>query len=405
MRTLSLRLSLIAALLPVMTIYCMEEIDSKSYTMYAEHPITTWPRYLFDNAFPGANYNFSLLEEFPGILELARIATKQQADAADWPKDRRKVFDWIYTLELMESTLLIKPFASWTVEDIRQLACSLTRLHSEHREHFRAPHYRSRHKAWQLTDDGVSDADAAKLLAIGEKGGPQNEAEYNFCSKITYFTPSPGNLPPFDLESQLSLALYITQKCLIKAHLIKDTAERIKQIVDCAAFIHFETIRIQPFTHGNLRLGRLLAHVIFAQSCIKPFCFDYCADYKNALHQQLTDDRQLIDQNPSPTAVHFMQLLNHSETCMQVFHKHLFKVNEDFKAALKKKGGAVILQQLTQSLKKLRLSFCAGCNEKESDECKLSLCGRCQDTAYCSKECQKSDWAKHKKTCIPINQS
>mmetsp|Transcript_38477 Transcript_38477/g.93087 ORF Transcript_38477/g.93087 Transcript_38477/m.93087 type:complete len:170 (+) Transcript_38477:813-1322(+) len=43
---------------------------------------------------------------------------------------------------------------------------------------------------------------------------------------------------------------------------------------------------------------------------------------------------------------------------------------------------------------------CQHCKKQDSLE-KLMYCGRCQTTNYCSRECQKADWRKHKKTCVP----
>jgi hypothetical protein len=41
---------------------------------------------------------------------------------------------------------------------------------------------------------------------------------------------------------------------------------------------------------------------------------------------------------------------------------------------------------------------CAAC-EKESP--RLQQCGRCYKCDYCSRECQRRDWARHKKECVP----
>lgn len=38
---------------------------------------------------------------------------------------------------------------------------------------------------------------------------------------------------------------------------------------------------------------------------------------------------------------------------------------------------------------------------KKSSTVKLLVCSRCKKVAYCSKECQKTAWKAHKKTCIP----
>lgn len=38
---------------------------------------------------------------------------------------------------------------------------------------------------------------------------------------------------------------------------------------------------------------------------------------------------------------------------------------------------------------------CGGCNRKEG----LHKCGRCRVRFYCSQNCQKADWPKHKLEC------
>ena len=49
-------------------------------------------------------------------------------------------------------------------------------------------------------------------------------------------------------------------------------------------------------------------------------------------------------------------------------------------------------------LHKTRHLKCAGC-EKIGQEFARRKCGGCQRVYYCSKECQKSDWAAHKPNC------
>jgi len=55
-----------------------------------------------------------------------------------------------------------------------------------------------------------------------------------------------------------------------------------------------------------------------------------------------------------------------------------------------------------ENKKPFSIKMCRYCNKSElSDEFQLSLmaCARCQNTFYCSKECQKDDWKVHKKHC------
>jgi len=43
---------------------------------------------------------------------------------------------------------------------------------------------------------------------------------------------------------------------------------------------------------------------------------------------------------------------------------------------------------------------CANCAKTKSDSgLNLKSCAKCQTTKYCSRECQKADWKKHKKVC------
>ncbi|RDW93341.1 zinc finger MYND domain-containing protein [Aspergillus mulundensis] len=42
---------------------------------------------------------------------------------------------------------------------------------------------------------------------------------------------------------------------------------------------------------------------------------------------------------------------------------------------------------------------CNTCAKKASDEVTLKRCAKCKTQWYCSRECQKTDWKAHKKTC------
>ena len=44
-------------------------------------------------------------------------------------------------------------------------------------------------------------------------------------------------------------------------------------------------------------------------------------------------------------------------------------------------------------------SMCANCKSEQSSSVKLSSCARCKKVKYCSKECQKNHWPKHKISC------
>ncbi|KAI2602609.1 hypothetical protein GGR54DRAFT_623626, partial [Hypoxylon sp. NC1633] len=60
-----------------------------------------------------------------------------------------------------------------------------------------------------------------------------------------------------------------------------------------------------------------------------------------------------------------------------------------------------LLNTQTQ-LGRLQLDKCRGCNATEAKSGGALLrCGRCKDAAYCSAECQRSDWKKHRMECKP----
>ncbi|KAI4861199.1 hypothetical protein F4820DRAFT_74767 [Hypoxylon rubiginosum] len=50
----------------------------------------------------------------------------------------------------------------------------------------------------------------------------------------------------------------------------------------------------------------------------------------------------------------------------------------------------------------LRMDKCRGCNATETRSGgRLLKCGRCKDTTYCSAQCQRADWKKHRMECKP----
>ncbi|KAJ4463123.1 hypothetical protein PAPYR_397 [Paratrimastix pyriformis] len=46
------------------------------------------------------------------------------------------------------------------------------------------------------------------------------------------------------------------------------------------------------------------------------------------------------------------------------------------------------------------MKTCAGCGKSEETEGSFQQCGRCHQTCYCSRECQRNHWKSHKKECV-----
>ena len=45
---------------------------------------------------------------------------------------------------------------------------------------------------------------------------------------------------------------------------------------------------------------------------------------------------------------------------------------------------------------------CAACGGRPKAGAKLSRCARCKNVSYCSAECQRGHWPKHKAACVQV---
>ena len=101
------------------------------------------------------------------------------------------------------------------------------------------------------------------------------------------------------------------------------------------------------------------------------------------------------------------------EPCGDVVHDILFKIDGDShcsKRITEYLKNIAFLARLSQSdkndLTTVPNRVCRYCNEGEFTKAfqeSLRVCSRCQVTYYCTKECQRSDWKKHKLTCNPFD--
>jgi MYND finger len=48
---------------------------------------------------------------------------------------------------------------------------------------------------------------------------------------------------------------------------------------------------------------------------------------------------------------------------------------------------------------------CWGCDLEQPQGVTFKVCNQCRGVYYCSQDCQKSDWPRHKKTCRIPNYS
>jgi hypothetical protein len=79
-------------------------------------------------------------------------------------------------------------------------------------------------------------------------------------------------------------------------------------------------------------------------------------------------------------------------------------IPEHFTKAMQKSNSPLITEMMelytNQNVKNRVFNFCAMC-EQGAKERKMQFCSRCKVCPYCSKDCQKAHWKKHKKVCTP----
>ena len=56
-------------------------------------------------------------------------------------------------------------------------------------------------------------------------------------------------------------------------------------------------------------------------------------------------------------------------------------------------------EDVAEGRKRSQVLVCGHCDKQEGMLGQFKVCVRCKDEAYCSKDCQKNAWKKHKKVC------
>uniref|UniRef100_A0A3B3S431 MSS51 mitochondrial translational activator n=1 Tax=Paramormyrops kingsleyae TaxID=1676925 RepID=A0A3B3S431_9TELE len=87
-----------------------------------------------------------------------------------------------------------------------------------------------------------------------------------------------------------------------------------------------------------------------------------------------------------------------------ILNKLKMKDYSEYRAALEGKKKSLTFHSYKEMFQNMEetFKFCTGCSRLPShlsDGQALKRCGKCLNVYYCSKECQKEDWPKHKASC------
>ncbi len=378
---LKLKIYFLIAIMPlILGMHASQCMSSKelpvahAHEALSQEPLTCWPRFLYDDAFPGINSFIAMSENFDSVVAQSLKLTKFEADKQGMPEKERRMYDWVFTLFQTENTLLLKPFLAWTCDDVVTVARMLTRLSNDE-----PGALRDDTRAWlfvKLSPEGIQKF-ASLPAPVADASNFSLENGY-FCSKRG------GN--PFTVTAQLALALHITQQSIKR---------NMNAIFDWAAFLHFSLLKILPFAHGNNRLARFIVHLIIAQKGASPFIFSDKIRYIKALKDECTKKINLADLAKPPTSIlgfYFIHLFAHTQALLANLSQSSQQAINDraiFKEAVK---------SFSESIREKNLMHCAFC-DVDSGKKQLFTCTSCKQLAYCSKDCQKKDWPQHKDRC------
>ncbi|KAE9374349.1 hypothetical protein N431DRAFT_503221 [Stipitochalara longipes BDJ] len=102
----------------------------------------------------------------------------------------------------------------------------------------------------------------------------------------------------------------------------------------------------------------------------------------------------------------YMDVLRTGYKKIQVAPKYSFPISDTgFRAPMKKQFEIALAHYKNDGTPydffadRCKGPGCNKANDELEERSKLKKCAKCKDVTYCSKECQKGDWAKHKKLC------
>jgi len=348
----------------------MEQSKEKD-RLFFNAPITSWAQHrcIFNYAYQGAYYDCNT-SNFNNYLFMCE------------DDERNCIKDWISAVQKTEKTLLIKPFATWTIEDLKQISLWLTQSSCKN-----AGKIRTEDAHWPLRQLKHGEEEHLKKLSTKKfqhalnpsSTSPLTKDEDTYLSQTLYSFPS-GE----EVERELRNALTATQNKA--AALSQLPFERSQQeAISLGCSFHIDIVRIHPFSEGAKRLGRLCMYIIHAQHGIKPY-FARPDEYVISLVESLQK------RSPKPFDDYFGSSLGEELPSSDVSSilKRALQLSQST-------SNKPCTSSNTQSAEKSLSATCASCHKNiESPKC----CGRCRNVHYCNRDCQLEHWKNgHKQEC------
>lgn len=259
-------------------------------------PLKEVPAYLFANPTQGQVYNWNATQLDPLKKYFAEItSTKLVALKKKTEKDQ-EAYCWIHSLLCMQKKFLTKPIATFSINDIKELNKSLTISITD-----KPGEIRALLACWPIRDLSQSEQnllfilnqkhpglveqaslqgkpiglDPKSLKTLNEKYMVQNSGatlwEDTFIDSLT------------GLDGVINVSEWLRGTQHVFTHpqkinpllseMLKTIAvmeESLKDPIEIAAYVWFETVRIHPFYEANKRTGRALASIILMQHGYRP---------------------------------------------------------------------------------------------------------------------------------------
>ncbi len=374
MTTRNARLPMLAlmVLLAIPSLLCLSKEK-----LFEDSPITKWPNITYDAAYQGASHNFSQEpEKIAALLATTlNISTRDQAKAEGLNEEMCVILGWFYALYRSRTTLLAKPFESWTITDIKNLSSWLTRLDPEVSE---PGAFRVDEATWQIREEICTKEWSYIVFLLKRKevtATPQSLEKFRNSLEVQKFPTLLNPLtdeekallknsiylftPIETIEKELQAALEEAQNAVIA---IKNLPwqERQNKVLSISSKFHYDIVRVHPFQEGSKRLGRLCLYLINAQHGIRP--------------------------------VHFTDAIRHKSALVACLKRNSHAPFESFIRA------CYGLEHEQEEREPVATStWCHFCGNRGED---LKICSGCKKFYYCNKDCQKQDWnAGHKQEC------